>query len=52
MTTNDSTHVDGTHVTDQERAVEALTGALETEELDEKDYQIRKALQLLALKNE
>ena len=52
MTTNDPTRVDGTHVTEQNRSVEALTKALETEELDEKDYQIREALQLLALKNE
>ncbi|UPV99775.1 hypothetical protein M0R88_14800 [Halorussus gelatinilyticus] len=52
MTTNESTHVDGTRVTEQNRAVEALTKALETEDLDEKDYQIREALQLLALENE
>lgn len=52
MTTNNSTRVDGTHMTEQKRAVEALTKALETEESDEKDYQIREALQLLALKNE
>ena len=52
MTTNDSTHVDGTHVTDQERVVKALTKALETEEVDEKDYLIREALQLLAVENE
>ena len=51
MTTNDPTRVDGTHLIEQERAVEALTKALETEEVDEKDYQIREALQLLALKN-
>jgi hypothetical protein len=48
MTTSDSTHVDGTHVTEQKRAVEVPTKALETEGLDEKDYQIREALQLLA----
>ena len=52
MTTNDPTRVDGTHVAEQKRAVEALTTALETEELDEKDYQIREALQLLAVKIE
>ena len=52
MTTSDPTPVDETHLTEQERAVRALTKALETEELDEKDYQIREALQLLALKNE
>lgn len=52
MTTNDPTRVDGTHVTEQKRAVKALTKALETEELDEKDYQIREALQLLAVENE
>ncbi|NHN57703.1 MULTISPECIES: hypothetical protein [Halorussus] len=51
MTTNDPTPVDGTPVTEQKRVVEALTKALETEEVDEKDYQIRQALQLLALKN-
>ena len=44
--------VEGTHVTEQKRTTEVLTKALETEELDEKDYQIREALQLLALKNE
>jgi len=52
MTINDSTPVDGTPVTEQKRVVEALTQALETEEVDEKDYHIREALQLLALKNE
>lgn len=52
MTTNDPTRDDGMHLTEQERAVEALTKALETEELGEKDYQIREALQLLVLKNE
>ena len=52
MTTNDSTPVDGTQMTEQNRAVEALTKALETGESDEKDYQIRETLQLLALKNE
>ena len=52
MTTNDPTRVDGTHVTEQNRAVKALTKALETDEVDKKDYQIREALQLLALKNE
>lgn len=52
MTTNDPTRVDGMHVTEQNRAVETLTKALETDEVDEKDYQIREALQLLALKNE
>ena len=51
MTTNDSTRVDGTHVTEQKRAVEALTKALETDDLDEKDYQIREALQLLSIEN-
>ena len=51
MTTNDPTRVDGTPVTGQNRAVDALTKALETEELDEKDYQIREALQLLVVKN-
>lgn len=62
MTTNDSTradatnadatNADATHVTEQERAVEALTEALETDEVDEKDYHVREALQLLTLKNE
>ena len=52
MTTNDTTRADGTPVTEQHRAVETLTKALETEELDEKDYQIRAALQLLVLENE
>ncbi|MFC4551553.1 MULTISPECIES: hypothetical protein [Halorussus] len=52
MSTNDPTRVDGTHVIEQKRAVEALTKALETEDLGEKDYQIREALQLLALKKE
>ncbi|WP_170977301.1 hypothetical protein [Halorussus salinisoli] len=52
MTTSDPPRDDGVHLTEQERAVEALTKALETEELDEKDYQIREALQLLALKND
>ena len=47
MTTNDTTRADGTPVTEQNRAVEALTKALETDEVDEKDYQIREALQLL-----
>ena len=51
MTTNDSTRVDGTRVTEQNRAVEVLTKALETEKLDEKDYQIRETLQLLALES-
>ncbi len=51
MRTNDSTRVDGTHVTEQKRAVEALTKALETEDLDEKDYHIREALQLLSIEN-
>lgn len=46
-----STRVDGTHVSEQKRAVEALTKALETEELDEKDYHIREALQLLNIEN-
>lgn len=52
MTTSDPTRGDGMQLTEQERAVEALTKALETEESDEKDYQIREALQLLALKDE
>jgi len=52
MTTNDSTRVDSTHASKQKKAVEALTEALETDEVDEKDYQIRRALQLLALENE
>ena len=51
MTTNDPTRVDGTHVTEQKKVVEALTKALETEDLDEKDYQIRGALQLLTIEN-
>ena len=52
MTRSDSTRDDGMHETERERVVEALTKALETEEMDEKSYQIREALQLLALKNE
>ena len=51
MTTSTPPRIDGTDVTEQERAVEALTEALETEEVAEKDYLIREALQLLALKN-
>lgn len=51
MTTSDSVR-DDTHQINRERAVEALTKALETDEMDEKDYQIREALQLLALKIE
>ena len=52
MTTNDLTRGDGTHLIEQERAVEALTKALETEDPVEKDYQIREALQLLTLQDE
>ena len=52
MTTNDPTRVDGTHVTGQNRAVEALIKALEADEVDEKDYQIREALQLIAVETE
>ena len=52
MTTSDPTRADATHSIDHEGAVKALTEALKTEELDEKDYQIRQALQLLTLKNE
>ncbi|WP_275897376.1 hypothetical protein [Halorussus sp. MSC15.2] len=39
-------------VTERERAVEALEEALETEERDEKNYQIREAIQLLSLNDE
>ena len=49
MTTRSPTRDDETAPIDQQRAVEALREALETDELDEKDYQIREALQLLAL---
>jgi len=52
MTSSDPTRSDGMDLTEQERAVEALTTALETEEVDEKDYHIREALQLLTLKHE
>ena len=49
--TTDALRVDGTHVTEQERVVEALTKALETEDLDERDDHIREALQLLSVEN-
>ena len=51
MTTSNLTH-DDTHRRERDRAVEALTSALETDDVKEKDYQIREALQLLALKTE
>lgn len=35
--------------TEKEQAVESLTEALEAEELDEKNFHIREALQLLAV---
>ena len=52
MTTRSPTRDDDSHSIERERAVEALTEALRTEEVDEKDYQIREALQLLTLKDE
>ena len=52
MTVTDPTRDDNAYLIERERAVEALTAALEAEESDEKDYQIREALQLLALKDE
>ncbi|UPV74830.1 hypothetical protein M0R89_01870 [Halorussus limi] len=48
----DTTRDDETPAGERERAVEALTEALETDELDEKDYRIREALQLLTLADE
>ena len=51
MTTGNRTH-DGAQQRERDRAVEALTEALETDDGEEIDYQIREALQLLTLKTE
>jgi hypothetical protein len=51
MTTRDSTR-DDTHQRERDRAAKALTKALGTDDVEEKDYHIREALQLLTLKTE
>jgi hypothetical protein len=51
MTTSNPTR-DDTHQRERERAVEALSKALETDDMEEKDYQIREAVQLLTLKTD
>ncbi len=43
---------DDTLLINRQRAVEVLTEALEAEELDEKNYQIREALHLLTMKDD
>jgi hypothetical protein len=43
---------DGTSLSVRQKAVESLTEALNAEKLDEKNYHIREALQLLNLKDE
>lgn len=48
----DDPHADDPRAIERERAIEALTEALRTEEPEEKDYQIREALQLLGLRDE
>ena len=49
MTTSNPTR-DDTHQRERDRAAEALTKVLETDDVEKKDYQIREALQLLTLK--
>lgn len=51
VTTSDRTR-DGARSTEGERAVEILAEALETEAVNEKDYQIWEALQLLTLQGD
>ena len=51
MTTGDSTR-DDTHRRERNRAAEALTKALRTDDVEEKDYHIREALQLPTLDTE
>jgi len=52
MTTKNPSHDDEARSLEQERAARALTDALETGEVAEKDYKIREALQLLTLGDE
>lgn len=49
MTTRSRTRDDEKAPIDKQRAVEALWEALEADDRDEKDYQIREAIQFLAL---